>query len=76
MTGHAEKHLAKFASNGEIPCPHPGCMKARIVVPGIMALKSHVMRVHGVALRYKRRKQNSLGGGISLRRMASIQMDL
>ena len=51
MMDEADKHLRKYAPNDKVPCPHPMCKSAAVVLPGVMALKAHTARVHKIFLR-------------------------
>ncbi|CAL8577089.1 hypothetical protein XPA_002936 [Xanthoria parietina] len=51
MMNEAEKHLKRFAPGDEVPCPHPTCKAAGLVLSSAMAFKNHTAMVHKIFLR-------------------------
>lgn len=51
MMNEAGKHLKRFAPADEVPCPHPMCKTAGLVLPSIVAFKNHTAMVHKIFLR-------------------------
>ena len=51
MMNEAVKHLKRFASGDEVPCPHPICKAAELVLPSVMVFKNHAATVHKISLR-------------------------
>ena len=51
MMDEVDKHLRKFAPHDEVPCPHPMCKSAAVVLPSVMAFKAHTATVHKIFLR-------------------------
>lgn len=41
-----EKHLKKFAPNDKVLCPDPYCKAAQLILPSIMAFKSHTAKTN------------------------------
>jgi len=51
MMNEVEKHLKKYAPQDGVPCPHPQCKAAGLVLPSAMAFKNHTATVHKIFLR-------------------------
>jgi len=51
MMNEVEKHLKRFAPEDQVPCPHPQCKAAGLILPTVMAFKNHTATVHKVFLR-------------------------
>jgi len=51
MMNEAGKHLERFAPEDQVPCPHPQCKAAGLVLPSVMAFKNHTATVHKIFLR-------------------------
>ena len=51
MMNEAEMHLRGYRPAAEVPCPHPQCKAAGLVLSSIMHFKIHVATVHKVLLR-------------------------
>ena len=51
MMNEAEKHLKSLASEDPVPCPHPQCKAAGLVLSSVMHFKSHTAKVHKIFLR-------------------------
>ena len=51
MMNEVEKHLKTFASGDQVPCPHPSCKAAGLVLPSVMVFKNHTATVHEIVLR-------------------------
>ena len=51
MMDEVERHLRRFAPGDPIPCPHPTCNAAGLVLPEVMAFKNHTATVHKMLLR-------------------------
>lgn len=45
------ENLRKFAPSNKIPCPHPMCKPAAVILLGVMAFKAHTATVHKIFLR-------------------------
>jgi len=50
MMNEADKHLKRFAPEDPLPCPHPQCKAAGLVLPSVMQFKSHTAEVHKIFL--------------------------
>ena len=60
MMDHVEKdHLRETNGSSAITCPHPTCRSDGIVLQGVLYLKNHVQRVHGVIMRDPTKCKNS-----------------
>lgn len=46
-----KRHLNRFAPGDPIPCPHPMCKAAGLVLQGVMKFKNHVATEHKIFLR-------------------------
>ena len=51
MMDEVERHLEGFALGDPIPCPHPTCKVAGLVLPEVMVFKYHIAMVHKIILR-------------------------
>ena len=51
MMDEVERHLNGFAPGDPIPCPHPTCKAAGLVLPEVMIFKNHIATVHKIFLR-------------------------
>lgn len=51
MMNEVGKHLTRFAPEDQVPCPHPICKAAGLVLPSVMAFKNHTAMVHKIFLR-------------------------
>lgn len=51
MMNEVEKHLRKHSPQDPVPCPHPQCKAAGLVLPSVMGFKNHAARVHKIFLR-------------------------
>lgn len=51
MMNEAEQHLKRFAPKDQVPCPHPQCRAAGLVLPSVIAFKNHTATVHKIFLR-------------------------
>ncbi len=51
MMNEVGKHLKNFAADDQVPCPHPRCKEAKLILPSVMAFKNHTAKVHKIALR-------------------------
>lgn len=51
MMNEVEKHLTRFKDDDAIPCPHPTCKTAGLVLPGVMTFKNHTAAIHKILLR-------------------------
>ena len=51
MMNEVGKHLKHFAPEDPVPCPHPQCKGARLVLSSVMRFKNHAARVHKICLR-------------------------
>ena len=51
MMNAVEKHLASFASEDNVSCPHPQCKAAGLVLPTVTEFKNHAANVHEIFLR-------------------------
>ena len=51
MMNEVAKHLKKYAPTDKVPCPHPHCRAAELVLPSVMAFKNHTATVHEIFLR-------------------------
>lgn len=51
MMNEVGRHLESFAAEDEVPCPHPQCKAAELVLPSLMAFKNHTSTVHKIFLR-------------------------
>ncbi len=45
------RHLKNFAPEDPVPCPHPQCKVAGLVLSSVMHFKNHTATVHKVFLR-------------------------
>jgi len=51
MMNEAGKHLERFAPKDQVPCPHPQCRAAGLVLPSVINFKNHTEIVHKIRLR-------------------------
>ena len=51
MLDEADRHLRPYASDDEVPCPHPICQEADKVLSNKIHFKSHLARDHKIYLR-------------------------
>jgi len=51
MMNEARKHLERFGPKDQVPCPHPQCKAARLVLPNVIAFKNHTATEHKIFLR-------------------------
>ncbi len=51
MMNEVGKHLESFAQEDPVPCPHPQCSAAGLVLPSVMGFKNHTATVHKIFLR-------------------------
>lgn len=51
MMNEVEKHLQSFLPADEVPCPHPQCKAAGLVLSSVMHFKNHAATVHKINLR-------------------------
>ena len=51
MMNEVDKHLMKFSPEDQVQCPHPRCKASELVLPTVMAFKSHTAKVHEIFLR-------------------------
>lgn len=51
MMNEVDKHLKSFTAEDEVPCPHPTCKAAGLVLPSVMVFKNHTATVHKISLR-------------------------
>ncbi|KAA6415050.1 MAG: hypothetical protein FRX48_01801 [Lasallia pustulata] len=51
MMNEVGKHLERLAPEDQVPCPHPQCKAAGLVLPTVMDLKNHTATVHKIFLR-------------------------
>ncbi len=51
MLDEVGKHLETFAPDDKVPCPHPRCKAANLVLPNVMTFKNHTAKVHKIVLR-------------------------
>lgn len=51
MMNEIENHLKRFAPANEVPCSHPTCKAAGLVLPSVMVFKNHTATVHKIFLR-------------------------
>jgi len=51
MLDEVGKHLKTFAPDDKVPCPHPRCKAAKLVLPNVMTFKNHTAKVHKILLR-------------------------
>ena len=51
MMDETNKHLRMFAPNDKIPCPHPMCRSAEMILLSVMTFKAHTAKVHKIFLR-------------------------
>ena len=52
MMNEVERHLKSFDSTDEVPCPHPQCKAAGLVLSSVMRFKHHTATVHKIFLRH------------------------
>ena len=50
MMNEVEKHLSKYSPQDPVPCPHPQCKVAGLVLPSIIGFKNYAVRVHKIFL--------------------------
>lgn len=43
-----EKHLKRFPPGAKVPCPHPQCSAAALLLPDVIAFKAHTAKVHKI----------------------------
>ncbi|KAI9709018.1 MAG: hypothetical protein M1828_002552 [Chrysothrix sp. TS-e1954] len=61
MMDHVEKdHLREVNGSSAIACPHPTCRSDGIILQGVLHLKNHVQRVHGVTMRDPTKRRISM----------------
>ena len=51
MMDEVERHLKSFAMDDPVPCPHPQCRAAELVLPCVKAFKNHTATLHKIFLR-------------------------
>lgn len=51
MMNEVAKHLKKYAPKDEVPCPHPQCRAAGLVLRSVMGFKNHTATMHKIFLR-------------------------
>jgi len=51
MMNEVEKHLKSFAPEDPVPCPHPYCKAAGLVLSSVMHFKNQTATVHKIFLR-------------------------
>jgi len=51
MMNEVEKHLAKYSPQDQVPCSHPQCKAAALVISNVIAFKAHTAKVHQISLR-------------------------
>lgn len=51
MMNEVEKHLAYYSPMDQVPCPHPQCKAAVLVLSNVMAFKAHTAKTHQIYLR-------------------------
>ena len=51
MMNEVDKHLKKIAPEDPVPCPHPQCKAAGLVLSSVMHFKSHTAQIHKILLR-------------------------
>lgn len=51
MMNEVKKHLRKFSPQIQVPCPHPQCKAATLILPNVLAFKAHTASVHKIFLR-------------------------
>jgi len=51
MMDAVEKHLKEFEPDDQVPCPHPRCEAAKLVLSNVTTFKNHTANVHKIVLR-------------------------
>ena len=51
MINEFEKHLKSFVTTAKVPCPHPQCKAAWLVLSSIIHFKNHAATVHKILWR-------------------------
>ena len=51
MMNEVDKHLNGYAPADQIPCPHPQCKVAGLILSNVMHFKNHTATVHKILLR-------------------------
>lgn len=51
MMNEAERHLKRFLPAAKVPCPHPQCKAAGLILSSVVHFKNHAATVHKVFLR-------------------------
>ena len=51
MMNEVKKHLANYSPKNQVPCPHPQCKAAVLVLSSVMAFKAHTAKMHQIYLR-------------------------
>ena len=51
MMDEVEKHLNDFEPDDQVPCPHPQCEAAKLVLSNVTTFKNHTAKVHKIVLR-------------------------
>jgi len=51
MMDEVGKHLKEFEPDDQVPCPHPRCEAARLVLSNVTSFKNHTAKVHKILLR-------------------------
>lgn len=54
-------HLAKYAPDDDIACPHPPCVADGVTLSGVGPLKNHFKRKHFVTLRDPTLRRSAFG---------------